>query len=206
MDCIYRSPSTVVDVSISSLCSLLEELNGFTHLLICGHFNMKDINWSNMSVNPRNTYIRGIFLDSVQDLSLFQHVQEPTCFRPDTAPSLLDLVFTNEVNMIKDINYLPGLGNSDHVCIHFSFSCYTTFKPKYAPRYNANKANYDNMCASLHTIDWLGSMNVMNTEDAWRFFKTVLQDVIDKYVPLTQVTKKRNIYMSPEAFRLRKLK
>ena len=42
---------------------------------------------------------------------------------------------------------------------------------------------------------------------AWRFFKTVLQDNIDKYVPMTtRAQKKRNIYMSPEAFRLKKLK
>ena len=42
--CIYRSPSAAMVISISPLCSLLEELNDFTHLLICGDFNMKDIN------------------------------------------------------------------------------------------------------------------------------------------------------------------
>ena len=44
-----------METGISSLCSLLEELNDFTvfnHLVICGDFNMKNINWSSMSVNP----------------------------------------------------------------------------------------------------------------------------------------------------------
>ena len=37
----------------------------------------------------------------------------------------------------------------------------------------------------------------MNTQEAWEFFKTVLQDIIDKYVPISiGVQKKRNIYMS----------
>ena len=103
--CIYRSPSAAMVISISSLCSLLEELNDFTHLLICGDFNMKNINWSNMSVNPGNTHVES-FIDTIQDLFLFQHMQEPTRYRPGTTPSLLDLVFTNEANMINHIDYL----------------------------------------------------------------------------------------------------
>ena len=35
------SPSAAMETSISSLCSLLEELINFTHLLICGDYNMK---------------------------------------------------------------------------------------------------------------------------------------------------------------------
>ena len=38
--------------------------------------------------------------------------------------SLLDLVFINEPYMVRDISYLPGLGNSDHACL--CFSCYFT--------------------------------------------------------------------------------
>ena len=67
--CIYQSPSTAMENSISSLCSLLEELNDFTHLLMYGDFNMKDINWSTMSVN-RNTHVEA-FIDVVQDLFYF---------------------------------------------------------------------------------------------------------------------------------------
>ena len=89
-------------------------------------------------MNPRNTYVES-FIDTIQDLSLFQHIQEPTCFRPGTT-SLLDLVFTNEADMINHIDYLPGLGNSDHVCIRFHLSCYSTIKPNHTPRYNVNRA------------------------------------------------------------------
>ena len=68
--CIYRSPSAAMETSISSLCRLLEVLNDFTHLLICGDFNVKDINWSTMSVNPRNTHT-DYFIDTIQDLFYF---------------------------------------------------------------------------------------------------------------------------------------
>ena len=201
--CIYRSPSAAMVISISPLCSLLEELNDFTHLLIYGDFNIKDINWSNMSVNPRNAHVES-FIDTIQDLFLFQHIQEPTRFRPGTTPSLLDLVFTNEANIINHIDYLPGLGNSDHVCIYFHLSCYSTFKPNHTPRYNVYRADFDSMHAAFSTIDWPDIMEPMNTKETWEFFKTVLQDIIDKYVPISiGVQKKRNIYMSPEAFRIK---
>ena len=59
-----------MDVSISSLCSLLDCLQDFTHLLICGDFNMKDVNWSSMTVYPRNCHIE-FFLDKIHDLFLF---------------------------------------------------------------------------------------------------------------------------------------
>ena len=63
------------------------------------------------------------------------------------------------------------------------------------------------MCEALYTVDWLDIMEPMDTQEAWEFFKTVFQDIIDKYVPITTgVQKKRNIYMSPEAFSLKKKK
>ena len=94
-----------------------------------------------------------------------------------------------------------------HVCIYFHLSCYSTFKPNHTPRYNVYRADFDSMHAAFSTIDWPDIMEPMNTKEAWEFFKTVLQDIIDKYVPMSiGVQKKRNIYMSPEAFKLKKLK
>ena len=131
-------------------------------------------------------------------------MQEPSCFRPGTTPSL---IFAIEANMINHIDYLPGLGNSDHICICFHLSCYSTYKPNQTPRYNVNRANFDNMHEALYTVNWLDIMEPMNTQEAWEFFKTVIQDIIDKYIPTTTgVQKIRNTYMSPEAFRIKKLK
>ena len=49
-------------------------------------------------------YCEQLFLDTVQDLYLLQHVLAKL------SSSLLDLIFTNEEGMISDIQYLPGLG------------------------------------------------------------------------------------------------
>ena len=64
---IYCSNSVAMETSIPSHCSLLQELNDFTHLLICGDLYMQNINWSNISVNCRNmiTHVES----TIQDLN-----------------------------------------------------------------------------------------------------------------------------------------
>ena len=57
------------------------------------------------------------FLDAVHDSYLFQHVTTPTHYRLNTTANILDLVLTNEEAMINIIQYLPGIGSSDHVCL-----------------------------------------------------------------------------------------
>jgi len=66
-----------------------------------------------------------LFLDTFQDLFLFQHIYEPTRYHGDQTPHVLDLIFTNKENMIDNIQFHPGLANSDHVCMFFDLSCYT---------------------------------------------------------------------------------
>ena len=104
-----------------------------SHLLICGDFNYHDINWSSFTCNTPSSQM---FLDSVQDIYLYQHILEPTRYRVNTTPHTLDLIFTNEEGMVSDIQYLPGIGHSDHVCIKFNLVCYRSvtnnvIKPKY---------------------------------------------------------------------------
>ena len=40
--------------------------------------------------------------------------------------SILDLVFTNEVNMVNDIEIRNPLGKSDHAVLLFDYTCYAT--------------------------------------------------------------------------------
>ena len=55
---------------------------------------------------------------------------------------------------------------------------------------------YYNVCRFLHVSGWSGCR--------FKLHKSI-QSIIDKYVPITTgAQKKRNIYMSPEAFSLKK--
>ena len=78
--CIYRSPTGQLSTNVSSLCNLFAELDNYSHLLICGDFNFKDVTWSDFSGSVMNSQIIH-FLGSVDDLFLFQHASKLTRFR-----------------------------------------------------------------------------------------------------------------------------
>ena len=96
----------------------------FSHILIVGDFNMKEINWSLCESSENQEHISSVFLEGIKDCFLFQHVREPTRFREGQTPNILDLILTNEENMVEKIDYLPSLGKSDHAVLSFNFNCF----------------------------------------------------------------------------------
>ena len=104
---IYRSESGRKDMA-DKLNKLIQELTskGYSNLLLLGDFNYRYIDRSSMSSTvpmERN------FLDHIQDTYLTQHIDEPTRWHGTNNPSLLDLVLTNEEDMVNDIEYqAPG--------------------------------------------------------------------------------------------------
>ena len=81
--CIYRSPSSYTLQSTLGLCNLITVVNVHSHLLICGDFKYPDIDWSS---NSCSSHCSQLFLDTVQDKYLSQHVETPTT-KFDTACS-----------------------------------------------------------------------------------------------------------------------
>ena len=68
-----------------------------------------------------------------------------TCFRLNESPSLLELIFTNESDMIDNLLYLPPLGKSDHFCMEFNLMCYAEQKKSDNVKYNIRGVNFDMM-------------------------------------------------------------
>ena len=65
---------------------------------------------------------------SVNDSYLHQHVKNLTRPRANQCPSILDLVLTNEENMISDLQFMAPLGKSDHAVLSFVLKCYTVLE------------------------------------------------------------------------------
>ena len=114
------------------MCKLLTEIDDHTHLLICGDFNYPDIDWSS---NSCSSHCSQLFLDTVQDKYLFQHVEAPTRHVQNSTPHDVDLILTNEGEMINSVNILPALGLSDHVFLRFNYLCYCSTNPASKPHY-----------------------------------------------------------------------
>ena len=104
---------------------------------------------------------------------------EPTRYRPGETPNILDLVFTNEQTMINEVQYLPGLGCSDHVCLSFKFMCYGVQAPgKNRPKYNLHHADFETMCEMLSYVDWHGILTPPSIHEAWEFFTVHFNDIL----------------------------
>ena len=81
--------------------------------------------------------------------------------------------------MISDIQHLPGLGLSDHVCLKFALTCYGTYIHDNKPRYNLHQADFDRMRTLLEAIDWDDTLSSLDHIKQLSDFKKIffrLQD------------------------------
>ena len=162
---VYRSPNSSPENSAainSALRDLLQDRAKYTHQCIVGDMNFPDINWRHPHQTPPGDGAK--FLETAEDLFLFQHVSEVTRCRGDNIPSLLDVVLTNEEDMVSKIEHLAPLGASDHQTLLFQCNCYADYsKPK--TRWNYNKADFEGARKFLadNPISVTGSV-----EDMWQ--------------------------------------
>ena len=54
-------------------------------------------------------------------------MQNYTRFRVNQQPSVLDLIMSNEEDMVVDLEFLSPLGASDHKVLTFQFNCYCSY-------------------------------------------------------------------------------
>ena len=59
----------------------------------------------------------------IRDAFLTQHIMEPTRYRVNQVQHLLDLIFTNEDEMVNNYDVKDPLGKSDHCLITFTCQC-----------------------------------------------------------------------------------
>ena len=123
--CIYRSPSGDADNTQAINKLISEAYRRNPNLLIAGDFNFKEIDWLNEISTPGQQHLQD-FIETLQDCFLYQHVTEPTRYRPNETPNVLDLILSSEEGMVQDLAYNPPLGESDHLCLTFKLQYYGT--------------------------------------------------------------------------------
>ena len=212
--CVYRSPSSDKAASTTLLSDLFHKVSNlkFSHLLIAGDFNYGEIQWDNCIVDNTlhsDGHCAEEFLLAVSECGLIQHVTvltEPTRFRPGQSPSRLDLVFSNEEGMVSNLEYLPPLGSSDHICLKFKFHAEVSSGGTNFLRYKLNSGNYDLMRSLLQEINW-DVLDDMTAELARKYFSDHFNNIISQTVPTTcNRPKYKNFYINREAMRIRKRK
>ena len=103
---VYRSPNSTEENDIglhNLLYTLSTQAQG--NLVITGDFNYPNIDWD-LYRNLNDTMDKEFrFLEIVKDCFLFQHVNKPTRGRGTNIPSILDLVLTDEENLLDTLEH-----------------------------------------------------------------------------------------------------
>ena len=81
--CIYRSPNSTLENNprLNKMIIDAARLKTFTHVLIGGDFNYPGINWQNETTARSDVHPETLFLESIQEAFLYEHVKYPTHYR-----------------------------------------------------------------------------------------------------------------------------
>ena len=110
--------------------------------------------------------------------------------------------------MVSNLDYLPGLGSSDHICLSFKLNCYTTCSNE-TPQEKLcfHKGNYEKMRRILDNINWEDEIDELPFSQAWDYFTKQLEATVKECILKSKPrSKKRNMYMTCKAMRLKKKK
>ena len=207
--CIYRSPTKEKHSTIATTKKVCEIISKATkrersHLVICGDFNFPDIDWENEFIKESTAVITP-FIETIHDCHLYQHVTTPTRYRYDQEPSLLDLVFTNEENVLQDLHHVTGLGGSDHECLTFNVSCNADQHDLSSPSKNFHKGDYKTIRQRLQNVDWEAKF-AGDFKKIYAAFVEEVEEAMEGCIPNRINRKKqKSLYLTPEALRKKDL-
>ena len=203
--CVYRSPSGRGEEHARDIARLFQQATAraHSHLVIVGDFNLPQIDWEEEASPAPDTHLSQAFLDTVHDNLLYQHVHLPTRYRVGESPSLLDLVFSNEEGMIRDLEYFPGLANSDHVVLRFNIICSMDAGHSGGPK--QVKIDYERLSAALELCNW-DALSHLEMEEAYAAFKTRVTNAVEACSRSVSSHRRKNLYVDRTALQLKKRK
>ena len=180
---IYRSPSSKIENFEQMECMFREIItNKLSQVVILGDFNLKNIDWNLNSTKSNTKQIEHRFIECIKDLYLTQHIKEPTRYRKDNTPSILDLIFSNEENMIENIYYHAGLGKSDHLVLSFDIICSADLKTSQVIKLNYKKANWKEITNDLYHF-YKGKTYNGDIETCWENFENTISNLKEMHIP-----------------------
>ena len=130
---------------------------------------------------------------------MVQHVTEATRFRQGQRASILDYIFTDEDNVVDNIQYEVPLGKSDHCCLTWVITVSKAESNQSSNRLNYWKGDYEAFRTSLAEIDWVTEFAAFpDVADKWTYLRAKVMDAVEKYVPRRKPfqVKKKNEWVS----------
>ena len=182
---LYRSPSKTPDEFDSFINNLEKPIIDIysqkaDFVLMIDDFNAKSCNWStNDTTTPEGA------LDSISSLyGMNQLIKEPTNILQQFS-SCIDLIFTNQLNIVMD----SGVNLSLHSkCHHQIIYSRLNLKIEYPPPYirkiwNYNRAETDLINCAIENCDWPSLFLGKNVHQQVEVFNKTLLNIFHNYIP-----------------------
>ena len=189
---LYRSPSQNIDEfdsfmrDFEHIISSINNPNNPSLILIVGDFNARLSSWK---ADDPDTF-EGIEIGNLtSSYGLVQIISDPTHILPNSS-SCIDLIFTNQPNMITSSGVMSSLHPNCHHQITYAN---VNFKIFYPPPYqrkvwNYSKANAELIRLSISNINWERMFLYKNANQQVEIFNTILNNVFDNYIPNKIIT------------------
>lgn len=189
---IYRPPAVTPNMPYKLIDYLDSVIEPNQPTIILGDFNYSNIDWQTLS-SPAGL---SDFVNFFTNLGFEQLVTFNT-----RRNSILDLIFSNEPNLLQCITIGPKLECCDHETIvgilpFQSKTCTTVLKRNYT------SADYYSMNLVLCNVNWNAVLTAKNINSLWDQFLHVLKAVTDANIPLRTVSYTSKNVKSPKVKRL----
>ena len=149
--CIYRSPNSSSENNDKLIANLEWAMSNYSECILVGDYNLPQINWDLEQSSSENS---NKFLDCIRDNGIEQTVREPTRYRNDQTPSILDLLLVSDPNIINHTEIGVPLGKSDHCTIEFSVENSKKSNKSVKTHYDFEKMDSEKFQETINSCDW----------------------------------------------------
>lgn len=164
--CVYRSGRKATLDDTNALIMKLKEFETLENFIVTGDFNFPELTWPIRDSVDGNSPGRN-FANFITNSILLQLVTEPTRFRNDDRPSVLDLVLVNDPSLLTPPEIGSPVGNSDHVTITSKIQVNSPITRNQSGMIQYEKVDYQGMSQYLSTINWQNSLSGLDVFDMW---------------------------------------
>ena len=185
--CVYRSPSQTEDETNNFLskfdqmcCSIARESPVCS--IAIGDFNAKSTNWWTEGTNNQC----GLELQNIMTmLGYSQIINEPTNFEPNKSSTCIDLIFTNQTNLVVESGTHPSLYNTcHHQIIYAKISFMINLPPPYEREiWHYNRAQVELIKRSIMNFDWNRALANHSINDQVEIFNNTLLNIFRNFIP-----------------------
>ena len=150
-------------------------------LLVTGDFNVRFSSWWSDDIET----IEGTRLEStISYYGLYQIINEPTHFLQSSA-SCMDLIFTNQSNLVINSGVHPSLYQNSHHQKIFAQINLEVYYPSLYKRllWDYKKANIDAINLVIKSFDWENAFNGKDINSQVKLFNETLLNIFSNFIP-----------------------